>query len=329
MRALSLCDDRWGGRTLAQARATCSGEVGSGPSSCQAARLPQPTTYRPPPSDAFHSPILPLKLIGPSISGKQGGIKTFPIADSEDYDDVTPPKHSSNDPTEATEDDDRIYNPSRPKKPPLTEESKENSKGKGPKLPTNKQPPKISTPPPASNAVAPISMEVPLPKGPDSFEHDDDPTRTTYCVKPFDPTKKLVQYALVIDAGSTGSRIHAYKFNYCNAAPMLEYETFKMTRPGLSSFKDSPSKAAGSLNELLDEALRVVPETLRKCTPIAVKATAGLRLLGEKESNAILKEVEHHIRNDYPFPLIEKEPVVVMDGKDEGWSYIVILVVPS
>jgi guanosine-diphosphatase len=122
----------------------------------------------------------------------------------------------------------------------------------------------------------------------------------------------------MIDAGSTGSRIHVYKFNYCSPSPMLEYEVFSQTRPGLSSFKNDPKEAAGSLNVLMAEAMRVVPESLRSCTPLAVKATAGLRLLGKKQSQAILKEVEHHLGSDFPFPLIPTDPVVIMDGKDEG-----------
>lgn len=162
-----------------------------------------------------------------------------------------------------------------------------------------------------------IPTDLSPPSGPTSPEDDPNPSSTTYCTEAY-PGKKLVQYALMIDAGSTGSRIHVYKFNYCHASPMLEYEVFAQTRPGLSSFKTSPKEAAGSLNDLMAEAMRVVPESLRSCTPLAVKATAGLRLLGKKQSKAILKEVEHHLKHDFPFPLVETDPVVIMDGKDEG-----------
>lgn len=165
------------------------------------------------------------------------------------------------------------------------------------------------------------------PSGPTSPETDPDPAKTTYCTVAY-PGKKLVQYALMIDAGSTGSRIHVYKFNYCQASPMLEYEVFEQTRPGLSSFKDSPAEAAGSLNSLMDIAVKVVPESLQKCTPVAVKATAGLRLLGSKQSDAILKEVKHHLEGDYPFPLVPDDPVVIMDGKDEGSSRYLFVVGP-
>jgi guanosine-diphosphatase len=156
------------------------------------------------------------------------------------------------------------------------------------------------------------------PPRPTSYASDPDHLSTVYCSTPANPTDRLVQYALMIDAGSTGSRIHIYKFNNCGSSPTYEYEVFKMTQPGLSSFKNQPSAAAESLDVLLDEAVNVVPESLRKCTPVAVKATAGLRLLGSSESAEILEAVKRRLQDKYPFPLQEKDGVVIMDGKDEG-----------
>jgi guanosine-diphosphatase len=132
------------------------------------------------------------------------------------------------------------------------------------------------------------------------------------------PGRPLVQYALMIDAGSTGSRIHVYRFNYCKDAPELEDEIFAHIEPGLSSYGDDPEAAANSLNVLLEVALKNVPKELQHCTPVAVKATAGLRLLGLKKSERILEAVREHLETNYPFPIIEKDGVVIMDGKDEG-----------
>ncbi|KAJ7602407.1 nucleoside phosphatase GDA1/CD39 [Mycena polygramma] len=153
-----------------------------------------------------------------------------------------------------------------------------------------------------------------------SFETDPDPTKTTYCTKPHNPSDRLVQYALMLDAGSTGSRIHIYKFNNCGPSPAYEYEVFKMTEPGqgLSSFAGHPTEAAASLNVLLDEAMRVVPYSLRKCTPVAVKATAGLRLLPGSQSADIVDAVTKHLHTAYPFALPDKDAVAIMDGADEG-----------
>ncbi|TFK68953.1 nucleoside phosphatase GDA1/CD39 [Pluteus cervinus] len=122
----------------------------------------------------------------------------------------------------------------------------------------------------------------------------------------------------MVDAGSTGSRIHIYKFNNCGPSPSYEYEVFKMIQPGLSAFAGDPTGAARSLDALFDEAVRVIPKDQQGCTPVAVKATAGLRLLPGSQSADILEEVEKRIKQQYMFQLPEKDGVVVMDGKDEG-----------
>ncbi|KAG9191379.1 guanosine-diphosphatase [Alternaria panax] len=145
------------------------------------------------------------------------------------------------------------------------------------------------------------------------------------CTKSYSKDKPLIQYALMVDAGSTGSRIHVYKFNNCGPSPELESENFEMTPKreggsGLSAYGDDPEAAAKSLDVLMDVALKNVPKEYQSCTPIAVKATAGLRKLGEEKSNAILAAVRKHLDNDYPFPLVSEENngVEVMPGEMEG-----------
>jgi guanosine-diphosphatase len=135
----------------------------------------------------------------------------------------------------------------------------------------------------------------------------------------------LIQYALMIDAGSTGSRIHVYRFNNCGPTPELEHEEFKMTekRPGgagLSAYGDDPQGAAKSLDVLMEVAMKTVPAEYKPCSPIALKATAGLRLLGAEKSQKILDAVRAHLENNYPFPVVseEKNGVVIMDGSEEG-----------
>ncbi|KAI9898548.1 hypothetical protein N3K66_006908 [Trichothecium roseum] len=146
---------------------------------------------------------------------------------------------------------------------------------------------------------------------------------TDRCSKSYSKDKPIVQYVLMIDAGSTGSRIHVYKFNNCGATPELEKEDFKMTEKsvgGLSAFKDDPAAAAKSLDPLMQVALDNVPDKLKACTPVAVKATAGLRRIGTDSAKAILTEVRRHLEEDFPFPVVsdEEEGVAIMDGSDEG-----------
>ncbi|KJX95515.1 nucleoside diphosphatase gda1 like protein [Zymoseptoria brevis] len=148
---------------------------------------------------------------------------------------------------------------------------------------------------------------------------------TAKCTKSYSKDKPLIQYALMIDAGSTGSRIHVYRFNNCGPTPELENEEFKMTEKkeggsGLSSYKGDAEGAAKSLDVLMEVAMKNVPDKLKGCTPVAVKATAGLRKLGPEMSDAILKAVRTRLETVYPFPVVSEANggVEVMDGKDEG-----------
>lgn len=125
-------------------------------------------------------------------------------------------------------------------------------------------------------------------------------------------------YVVMIDAGSTGSRVHVYAFNTCVSPPALLKEEFKMLKPGLSSFDTDTTGAAASLDPLLEVALSTVPKEKQSCTPVAVKATAGLRLLGKEKSDAILKEVRRHLETDFPFAVVDGDGISIMDGKDEG-----------
>ncbi|KAM0561894.1 hypothetical protein ACHAPJ_003065 [Fusarium lateritium] len=146
---------------------------------------------------------------------------------------------------------------------------------------------------------------------------------TERCTKSFSKDKPIVQYVLMVDAGSTGSRIHVYKFNNCGPTPELEHEEFKMTDKevgGLSKYKGDPVSAAKTLDPLMKVAMDTVPDALKGCTPVAVKATAGLRMIGPEPAEAILAEVRRHLEQDYPFPVVdqEKEGVSIMDGSLEG-----------
>jgi len=121
-----------------------------------------------------------------------------------------------------------------------------------------------------------------------------------------------------MDAGSTGSRTHVYQFN---ADPItgklkLTNEVFHEIRPGLSSYKDDADAAANSLVPLMEIAVKSVPKEYVGCTPVALKATAGLRLLGEEKSQAILNKVDEVLKK-YPFAVGENA-AIVMDASDEG-----------
>ena len=92
-----------------------------------------------------------------------------------------------------------------------------------------------------------------------------DPVNTIHCNSPYSTKSPLMQYALMIDGGSTGSRIHIYK---STTAVDHEYEVFEMTQPGLSSFTGKLQETTQSLDVLLDEAVRVVPKFFTSKPPL-------------------------------------------------------------
>lgn len=131
------------------------------------------------------------------------------------------------------------------------------------------------------------------------------------------------RHAVVFDAGSTGSRVHVYEFQYCGPVlKLLVDEVFEEVKPGLSSYHENPVEAARSLKPLLRIAEERVPAPILHCTPLILKATAGLRLLPDRSVDTILQSVRNYIRG-HRFLLgdgkmDQVEAVSVMDGSEEG-----------
>lgn len=137
------------------------------------------------------------------------------------------------------------------------------------------------------------------------------------------------QYAIVFDAGSTGTRVLAYEFTSDqNKRLVLEREFFAKTQPGLSSYHAEPQQAAKSIENLLKKAKEFVPKELHASTPLVLKATAGLRLLGTTESENLLNAVrDAFVRSKF---LIKDNSVEIMDGIDEGiYSWFAINMLTS
>lgn len=126
------------------------------------------------------------------------------------------------------------------------------------------------------------------------------------------------QYAVVIDAGSTGSRVLAYEFHksYLDGRLVLDREIFREVKPGLSSFVDNPKDGANKIALLLDEAKLFIPNHLWSNTPLVLKATAGLRLLDQNKADNLLNSVRELF--EHSGFLVDNNDVEIMDGIDEG-----------
>ncbi len=109
------------------------------------------------------------------------------------------------------------------------------------------------------------------------------------------------RHAVVIDAGSTGSRVHVYEFRQCGQRlAVLVDELFSQVKPGLGHYNGEPHRAGQSLLPLLQTAQERIPAWQQQCTPIVLKATAGLRLLPPAAVESILRSA-HEALERTPF----------------------------
>lgn len=138
-------------------------------------------------------------------------------------------------------------------------------------------------------------------------------------------------YVLVLDAGSTGTRIHVYKFrssidNENGDTFVLKDEIFKERKPGLSSFANNITGAEYQINELLQIADTEVSRFKHRSTPLVLRATAGLRLLNENKQKLLLESVSNTFHK-YGF-YRPKLDIAIMNETEEGidaWLTLVYL----
>ena len=125
-------------------------------------------------------------------------------------------------------------------------------------------------------------------------------------------------HAVVIDAGSTGSRVLAFTFRRdLDHSLVLEDELWLQVKPGLSSYANDPVKAGESIMKLISAAQERIPRKYWNKTPITLKATAGLRLLPKDQSEAIIKEVEKVLQSS-GFKPDSKNLIEIMNPMEEG-----------
>lgn len=138
-------------------------------------------------------------------------------------------------------------------------------------------------------------------------------------------SKSILKYAVIIDAGSGGTRLHVYSLKYRGKQVVsLVAEKFHEIPKGLSTFKDDlPSVRTTLIEPLIAIAKNEVPETEYSKTPIAVKATAGLRLLPIADVNNLLEQVRLSI---YASPFLSfSDSVSVITGQEEGiWGWVTV-----
>lgn len=100
------------------------------------------------------------------------------------------------------------------------------------------------------------------------------------------------KYGIVIDGGSTGTRIHVFGYEVEGRKALFDFGDLGLAslrvNPGLSAFADNPEAAGESLMKLLEFGKGRIPNEFWVDTEIRLMATAGLRLLELAVQNRIL-----------------------------------------
>ena len=109
------------------------------------------------------------------------------------------------------------------------------------------------------------------------------------------------RYGVIIDAGSTGSRVHVIAYRAGpgrGATPQLDWARTASLKanPGLSSFAADPRGAGLSLAPLVEFARRRVPRERWADTEVRLMATAGLRLLDAAVAESVLESCRDVLR---------------------------------
>ncbi|XP_068777109.1 ectonucleoside triphosphate diphosphohydrolase 4 isoform X4 [Struthio camelus] len=143
-----------------------------------------------------------------------------------------------------------------------------------------------------------------------------------------DTNNPNLNYGIVVDCGSSGSRIFVYCWPRHNGNPhdLLDIKQMRdknrkpvvmKIKPGISEFASSPEKVSDYISPLLSFAAEHVPPAKHKETPLYILCTAGMRILPESQQKAILEDLLTDIPVHFDF-LFSDSHAEVISGKQEG-----------
>lgn len=134
------------------------------------------------------------------------------------------------------------------------------------------------------------------------------------------------RYAIVIDAGSTGSRAFVVVIpggTKKNDPSVKSIKGMKVT-PGLSSFVNNPTAAVDYITPLFDDAASRIPSEMHQATPVYIKGTAGMRLLNDNNQSMLWDTLYDGLKGQERFPfLIERGNLGTIDGHSEAYYAVV------
>lgn len=129
---------------------------------------------------------------------------------------------------------------------------------------------------------------------------------------------------VVIDAGSSGSRLFAYHViaSSEDGLPRIDLLGTHKVEPGISAFEEDRGQGIENIDALVQAARRLIPQADWSTTPVYLLATAGMRLISSTKRERILSAIDSHFRQEGSFAY---HPPLVLSGTYEGlYSWLAV-----
>uniref|UniRef100_A0A8C9UYK1 Ectonucleoside triphosphate diphosphohydrolase 3 n=1 Tax=Scleropages formosus TaxID=113540 RepID=A0A8C9UYK1_SCLFO len=132
-----------------------------------------------------------------------------------------------------------------------------------------------------------------------------------------------VQYGIVLDAGSSRTTIYLYQWpaeKENNTGVVNETMKCRVEGPGISSLGQNPAQDEASWSSMkmcMAEIMDKIPSSQQNTTPLFLGATAGMRLLRQKNNTAsdkILQDMREYLQR---LPLSFQNASII-SGEEEG-----------
>ena len=148
--------------------------------------------------------------------------------------------------------------------------------------------------------------------------------------------KNDIKYAVIIDAGSSGSRAYIYFWSsqlensqsqivqISQLVDLHDQPIVKKVSPGLTKYEEPQMAYESGIKPLLTFSLQHIPDDRIAFTPVYILATAGMRLIPQTSQDDIVSAINDGVKRDFKF-IIGSDHVQVISGIDEGvYAWIAI-----
>ncbi|XP_039714759.1 ectonucleoside triphosphate diphosphohydrolase 8 isoform X1 [Pteropus medius] len=128
------------------------------------------------------------------------------------------------------------------------------------------------------------------------------------------------KFGIVFDAGSSHTSLFVYRWpadKENDTGVVSQALDCQVKGPGISSYASNPEQAGESLRGCLEEALALVPEDQHQETPMFLGATAGMRLLSQKNSSQA-EDIFAAVTRVLGQAPVDFRGAELLAGKDEG-----------